>query len=363
MPRWMRAYSRPITANWRSHSAVQSTVAPPSTRICGFRPGTGIGTAIAGRAAPLMRPMRSSAAAMAAPVLPALAIASALPSRTSSAETTIDESLRVRTAAGGSFMPTTSVAGTTSTPLTPPGSSGSITSSSPTSRTRTPNSSAASTAPATISPGARSPPIASTATVIGTGVLLDVDDLAAAVPPAVAADDVRLLHRAAVGAGGTGGRGQPPVGGASLTRLRPGGLALRDCHRNAPTCFRVSRSSGIGVVRIGWSEVEVGEGSPPRVGGLLVGVGFIGANDHTGRLGRRAVGARTRRRERQLQHQRVAHKLLEIDLVTLDRIGVLVEWVRFVELGDPDGEVGGDLTEAGAALAVPTGVELPARHD
>ena len=37
---------------------------------------------------------------MAAPVLPALVMASALPSRTSSAVTTIDESLRVRTAAG-----------------------------------------------------------------------------------------------------------------------------------------------------------------------------------------------------------------------------------------------------------------------
>ena len=82
-----RAYSRPMIANCRSHSAVQSTVAPPSTRICGARPGTGTGTAIAGRATPRMRPMRRSAAAIAAPVLPALTIASALPSRTSSAET------------------------------------------------------------------------------------------------------------------------------------------------------------------------------------------------------------------------------------------------------------------------------------
>ena len=45
--------------------------------------GTGrMGTAMAGRATPLIRPMRNSAAAMAAPVLPALVIASALPSRT-----------------------------------------------------------------------------------------------------------------------------------------------------------------------------------------------------------------------------------------------------------------------------------------
>ena len=80
---------------------------------------------------------------MAAPVLPALVIASALPSRTSSAVTTIDESLRVRTAAGGSFIATTSVAGTTSTPCTPLGTRGVIASSIPTRRTRTSSSSAA----------------------------------------------------------------------------------------------------------------------------------------------------------------------------------------------------------------------------
>src|SRR4051812_17612337 len=316
----MRAYSRPITANWRSHSAVQSTVAPPSTRICGARPGTGIGTAIAGRATPLIRPMRNSAAAMAAPVLPALVIASALPSRTSSAATTTDASLRVRTAAGGSCIATSSDACTTSTSLTPAGRSGAIASSMPTSRTRTPSSSAASTAPATISPGARSPPIASTATVMGNGVLLDVDDLAAAVPTAVAAHDVGLLHRAAVGAGGTGGRGQLPVGGAALTRLRPGGLALRDCHRVAPACCR--------------SEVELGEHGPPRVGGLLFGGTVVGTDEHAARLHRDAVVALAGRCERQLQHQRIAHELLEVELVAFDRVGVAVEGVWLVELGD-----------------------------
>src|SRR5215207_5640426 len=344
----MRAYSRPITANCRSHSAVQSTVAPPSTRICGARPGTGIGTAIAGRAAPLMRPMRSNAAAMDAPVLPALVIASALPSRTSSALTTIDESLRVRTAAGGSCIATISVACTTSTPLTPEGTSGAIVSSMPTSSTRTSSSSAACTAPATISPGARSPPIASTATVMGTGVLLDVDDLAAAVRATVATNDVRLLHGAAIGARGAGGRGQLPVGGASLTRLRPGGLALRDCHFGCSCLLR---------------EFEIGERGPSRIGRRLVGRVIVGAGEHGRRLGGLAVGTVARRREGQLQHERVAHELLEVELVALDGVGVTVDGVGFVELGDTDGEVGGELAEARAALSVPTSVQLTPRHD
>ena len=93
---------------------MQSTAAPPSTRICGCEPGTGTGTAIAGRATPLIRPIRRSAAAIVAPVLPALTMASALPSRTSSAHTTTDASFFVRTAAGASSIATTSVAGTSS---------------------------------------------------------------------------------------------------------------------------------------------------------------------------------------------------------------------------------------------------------
>ena len=65
-------------------------------------PGTGIGVAIAGRATPLMRPMRSRALAIVAPVLPALTIAEARPSRTASAARTSDESFMVRTLLAGS---------------------------------------------------------------------------------------------------------------------------------------------------------------------------------------------------------------------------------------------------------------------
>ena len=50
-------------------------MAPASSSTVGPEPGTGIGVAIAGRLTPLMRPMRSNAAAIVAPVLPAEIIA------------------------------------------------------------------------------------------------------------------------------------------------------------------------------------------------------------------------------------------------------------------------------------------------
>ncbi len=63
----------------------------------GVVPGTGIGVAMAGRDTPLMRPMRSRAEAIVAPVLPAETMAEALWSRTASAARTSDESFLVRT--------------------------------------------------------------------------------------------------------------------------------------------------------------------------------------------------------------------------------------------------------------------------
>ena len=98
-------------------------------------PGTGMGVAMAGRDTPLMRPMRSSAEAMVAPVLPAEIIAKALPSRTASAARTSDESFIFRTLEPGSaLMPITSDAGITSRPS----ARGSSTSGCPTSATGTP---------------------------------------------------------------------------------------------------------------------------------------------------------------------------------------------------------------------------------
>ena len=67
---------------------------------------------MAGRATPLMRPMRSSALAMVAPVLPALTMAEARPSRTASAARTREESFMRRTLAPASAsMAMTSEAG------------------------------------------------------------------------------------------------------------------------------------------------------------------------------------------------------------------------------------------------------------
>jgi len=62
--------------------------APASMSTVGVPPGTGSGVAIAGRATPEMRPIRRSADAIVAPVLPAETIAEARPSLTASAART-----------------------------------------------------------------------------------------------------------------------------------------------------------------------------------------------------------------------------------------------------------------------------------
>ena len=80
-----------------------------------------MGVAIAGRITLGNLPIRSSAEAMAAPVLPADTMASALPSRTASAARTSDESFFLRTPwAGSSSMPMTSLAAMTGrSPMSP----------------------------------------------------------------------------------------------------------------------------------------------------------------------------------------------------------------------------------------------------
>ena len=117
------ANTAPIWANCTSHSGWTSALAPASSRTVGVEPGTGIGVAIAGRLTPLIRPMRSSAAAIVAPVLPAEIIAEALPSRTASAARTSVESFLRRIAwAGSSSIATTSAAGINGrSPRVPPG--------------------------------------------------------------------------------------------------------------------------------------------------------------------------------------------------------------------------------------------------
>ena len=142
--------TRPGPRRWRRRRAAPS----------GCEPGTGIGVAIAGRLTPLMRPMRSSAAAIVAPVLPAEIIALAVPSRTASAARTSVESFLRRTPwAGSSSISMTSLASISGRP---PRSTRSPRSAGPTSTTGVP-AAAAARAPATIVPGAWSPPMASTA--------------------------------------------------------------------------------------------------------------------------------------------------------------------------------------------------------
>ncbi|CAB4791331.1 unannotated protein [freshwater metagenome] len=101
-----------IWANCTNISGVHSALAPASTMTVGARPGFGSGVAMQGRTTPGRRPIRRSAAAIVAPVLPAEIIAEALPSRTSSAARTREESFFLRTPlAGSSSMPITSVQG------------------------------------------------------------------------------------------------------------------------------------------------------------------------------------------------------------------------------------------------------------
>ena len=135
---------------------------PPSRagRSARGRPGSGIGVAMAGRMTLGSRPMRSSAEAMAAPVLPAETMAMARPSRTASAARTSEESFFRRTPwAGSSSMPMTSLAAMSGSSRCHPSRPG-----GPTRTTSMSVFSATWRAPATISSGARSPPMASTAT-------------------------------------------------------------------------------------------------------------------------------------------------------------------------------------------------------
>ena len=189
---------------------------------------------MAGLLTPLIRPMRNSAEAIVAPVLPADTIADAVPSRTASAARTSVASFFRRTPpAGSSPISITSDAAMRGSPFV-------SRSSGPTSATSIPSSSAARRAPATISPGALSPPMASTA----TGSISD--DLGGA-----ASDGVGAVRRRRRRGSCTSRRSGRPRGAAWPSRKRaeraparraamrrPGGCApwpstasSWDCHR------------------------------------------------------------------------------------------------------------------------------------
>ena len=97
----------PIRAYWTRFSGVESGLAPMSRRTTGPF-AVIIWTASAGRSTPGSRPRRRTAAAIPAPVCPAVTTASAWPFLTRSTATRIDESFFSRSASAGcSSMPTT----------------------------------------------------------------------------------------------------------------------------------------------------------------------------------------------------------------------------------------------------------------
>src|SRR5450759_1037248 len=254
---------------------------------------------MAGLGTPRNRRRRNTAAVVTAPVFPALTIASASPSRTARAQRTIEESLNLRTArTGSSSMAMTSRASRTVTPGgAGTGRCGVISSARPTSATPMPISVAAWIAPVTISPGPRSPPMASTATVqAGPGtVLVDLDALHALVVAAVAADPVGQLHRAAVGT-------QRPGGCLDAAVRRPAGVGPRSWG------FALGDSHQVSSER---SDLEFGEDRPAGIHGRVVGVG--GVVDR-GRVARRVA----MRGEGQLEEHGVSDQLVEVDLVAFE---------------------------------------------
>src|SRR5579875_1192314 len=343
MPNWWRTYTAPMRANWTSHGGVHSALAPASTMVVGVVPGTGMGVAMAGRATPLSRPMRSRALAMVAPVLPALTMAQALPSRTASAARTNDESFLIRTLdAGSSCMSMTWRQASTGRPPVSP-----IRSGSPTRSTGRPSSSDACRAPATISAGARSPPMASTATCSGVLVSFmptgsswlsaDVDGLATLVPPAGRAHDVGQLGLVALRADAAGRRAQRPVAGPAAAALGFRRLLLRYGHRQRDFLGRErSRATQkrAGAADPGSLCVPAGlrgprrpegvEGGPPGVGrsrgAVAVADGQLGP---AGRAQPGAVGS-AQRGQREPEEHGVAGQRGQVELLGAELVGVVL---------------------------------------
>src|SRR6267143_460529 len=180
-----------------------SIVAPASSRHAGFPFAVGNIPQSAGRSIPRMRPRTRSAAAIVAPVLPAETTASASPCLTIDVATPIDVSARRRSAvAGCSSIPTTSLASRIVMPggIWAPTSLRTASSRPTSTRSDAPPFCRYNRAPRTISSGAWSPPIASTAIFTGAPFFLrrrplrlDRYDLAAAERPALRARTVRRL--------------------------------------------------------------------------------------------------------------------------------------------------------------------------
>src|ERR1700730_10506644 len=156
----------PISAYWTRCSGLASVLAPTSRRKQFFPLAVGMIDPIAGRSMPGRRCCPKRAAAITAPLLPALTKPLARPSSTIVQARTIDEFFFVRTACTGcSSMAITSGASSISAHFPAPyaASAASTFSLTPTKITSTPSSRWAWTPPATTCSGAKSPPMASSA--------------------------------------------------------------------------------------------------------------------------------------------------------------------------------------------------------
>src|SRR5256886_1083762 len=220
-----------------------SIVAPASSRQAGFPFVVGNMPHSAGRSMPRMRPSTRSAAAIVAPVLPADTTASASPCLTIDVATPIEVSARRRSAvAGCSSMPTTSFESRSVIPggISAPTSLRTASSRPTSTRSDAPPFCLYNRAPRTISSGAWSPPIASTAIFTGAPfclsrrpLRLDRYDLAAAERAALRARVVRRLRVLALRARHEIGRAQREMTAAlALCRARYPFLGLASQKRS-----------------------------------------------------------------------------------------------------------------------------------
>src|SRR4030081_2840899 len=160
----------PISAYWTRCSGLASVLAPTSSRKQFCPVAVGMIDPIAGRSTPGIRCRPKSAAAITAPLLPALTKPLTRPSSTIWMPRTMEDAFLLRTAcAGCSSMAITSGASSICAHLPAPDAAraASTFSLTPTKITSTPSSRCACTPPATTCSGAKSPPIASSAIFMG----------------------------------------------------------------------------------------------------------------------------------------------------------------------------------------------------
>src|SRR3954453_4340588 len=215
-----------------------------------------------------------------------------------------------------------------------------------------PNSRWTWTAPATISAGALSPPMASTETGSMTAEamrsLLDVDGLAAAVPAAVGAHHVGQLGLAALRADAAGRGRQGPVRGAPAAALGFGGLLLRDGHGRLSSVVESSVVVGTQRVQRCPSGITRHHGVPAVA---LVAIGPA--------LGAEALAVLAAEgRQGQLEQYSVARQRRQVDLVAAKRIGLLAVAPLLVQLSGVGVELTGHGTQAAAAVADPAGADV-----